>query len=393
MSICSSAVENPACMAILLDLRLVEISFMVRDAEKGGNHGDIELFMTTMRFALALFTVTHATNYAHIVCDFLEWWELSSEADKIFFKNWLYTKVSPFGKPIWVDRGVEWTIRHIRMFLGKRAYTNQEQRMEEVVPDIPFRIKAKNELQHLLGYSSSEDGSWTSVDWNKQTTNLSNVYFQTLTTIYDTNLWGQGNLSGPFECDNSSSHFMHFETGQAEPMSKTFLSAFDLGQSRAIAYFQQHHIYDRQMVRRSEDNVSLKLLPTEALLRKRDLHRLKTVRLSIEVNELIPLTREFPVKDILKELDELRQCVYPEIPVFSTAGVARKTLLECLCVFRAQYFQEFPNVYESTLVSVEAIESDDALTTPESRQQQAKSLIYSLDIDAIDVFNQKYHYE
>lgn len=117
------AVEMPTCMAILLDLRLIEMSFMIRDAEKSGANGDVELLLTTMRFALVLFTVTHAINYAHIVCDFLEWCELASDADRVFFKRWPHTKISPFGKPIWVDRGVEWTVRHTRMFSRKESET------------------------------------------------------------------------------------------------------------------------------------------------------------------------------------------------------------------------------------------------------------------------------
>ena len=83
------AVEILTCMAVLLDLRLVELSVMIRDSENSGPSGDIELFLTTMRFSLVLFTVTHAINYAHIVCDFLEWWELSSNADKVFFQRQL----------------------------------------------------------------------------------------------------------------------------------------------------------------------------------------------------------------------------------------------------------------------------------------------------------------
>jgi hypothetical protein len=83
------AVEVPACMAILLDLRLLKILFMIRDSEKAGTHGDVPLFHTCMRFFLPLFDVTHATNYCHLVCDFFEWHKTASDADP-FRKPFLY---------------------------------------------------------------------------------------------------------------------------------------------------------------------------------------------------------------------------------------------------------------------------------------------------------------
>ena len=97
-------------MAVLLDLRLLEIVFAMRDAEKSGKYGDVNLFLATTRLSLVIFMVTHATNYVHIACYFLEWYATASEAQNKYFERYLYTKLSPNGKPVWVDRGVEWTI-------------------------------------------------------------------------------------------------------------------------------------------------------------------------------------------------------------------------------------------------------------------------------------------
>ena len=86
------AVEVPACIVILLDLRLLEILFMIRDSEKAGTHGDISLFLTCIQFSRPLYAVTYATNYSHFVCDFLELHKTASDADSILFKNFFYTK-------------------------------------------------------------------------------------------------------------------------------------------------------------------------------------------------------------------------------------------------------------------------------------------------------------
>ena len=78
------------------------------------------------------------------------------------------------------------------MFLGHRARPNHDAKMERVIPDIPFRIKAKMDLANLLGTDSGED--YTTKDWNSQTMRLTNVFFETTAAIYETNLWGSGPL-------------------------------------------------------------------------------------------------------------------------------------------------------------------------------------------------------
>jgi hypothetical protein len=45
------AVDIPMVMAVLFDLRLLEIALMIRDSEKTGTHGDISLFLSTLRLS------------------------------------------------------------------------------------------------------------------------------------------------------------------------------------------------------------------------------------------------------------------------------------------------------------------------------------------------------
>ena len=50
------AEEHPICMALLLDLRLIEIALTIRDTEKSGRRGDVDMFLSTTRLAMSLFT-------------------------------------------------------------------------------------------------------------------------------------------------------------------------------------------------------------------------------------------------------------------------------------------------------------------------------------------------
>ena len=83
-------IEIPTCQAVLFDLRLLEIVFMIQDAEKTGEHGLVPLFLTTLLFSFPLFVITPATSYCHLVCDFLEWYKLTSDAERIIFDFFLH---------------------------------------------------------------------------------------------------------------------------------------------------------------------------------------------------------------------------------------------------------------------------------------------------------------
>jgi hypothetical protein len=377
------AVDVPMCMAALLDLRLLEIGFMIRDSEKAGTHGDFDMFLTSMRFSLPLFTISHATNYCHIVCDFLEWNELASEAEKVLFKNFYYTKLSPNGKPIWVDRGVEWTVRHIRTFLGHRVRPrNHDQVVERVVSEIPFRIRAKADLRYLLGTENAED--YTTKNWNDQTFRLSKAYLTTRIALDDTNFWGPGLLQGDLSC-NTSNGIVLADNGGELAMSSSYLGGFDLGVERAKAYFIEHHVRRRYPTKRSEGIVSLKLLPTTHDQRVRDLEKTRTVRLSVEPRELEPMRSEFPKEKILEELNHFREYCFPEMPEYKISE-GRPELVRVFCKYRKRYFELYPEVYQETKEATEQLDRSDRATNQNSRIQQIKSPIYSLTEEAKERF-------
>lgn len=233
--------------------------------------------------------------------------------------------------------------------------------MERVVPDVPFCIKAKTDLAGLLGTEATEN--YTTKDWNRQTLRLSNVFFETTLAIQETNLWGVGSLEGAFKCKNPT-FFLHTEEGEEKPMSSSFLSAFDLGEERAIRCYMEHDILNRGTATRSEEAVSLKLLPTAATVRTADFEKLRVIWLSVDAKELLPLKKEFPKQVIMKDLGELRTCLYPEIPEF-TSRSTREEIVKSLCEHRAKYFNDFPRVREETEASVETLDLEDTFTAPE----------------------------
>ena len=383
------AIEVPTCMAVLLDLRLLEILFMIRDSEKAGTHGDVPLFLSCMRFSLPLFAVTHATNYCHLVSGFLEWFHLSSEAERILFENFFYTKLSNSGKPIWADRGVEWTVRHIRMFMGHRIRPkNHNESVERVVGEIPFRIRAKRDLWYLL--ASERHKGYTTSDWNDQQFQIGEAFMETRIALEETNFWGTGPLCGDLECASTDSIVLDKAIGDGKEhrMSASLLNAYDMGITRTKAYFVEHHIRNRCQKSRSEGNVSLKLLPTTHERRENDLKKTRLCRVSVKESDLGPLIREFSRALIVEELNYYRDFCFPDIPQYKKTN-KRPVLVAALCQYRKSYFRMYPEIYENTIASLDELDRSEAVTTPASRMEQIRSPIYSLDEDVVNTFNDR----
>ena len=382
------AVDIPMVMATLFDLRLIEIALMIRDAEKAGTNGDVDLFLATLRLALPLFTITHATVYCHLVAELLEWWELASDAERLLFRKYYYTKMSPFGKPVWVDKGVKWSARHIKGFLGHRCRpTNHDSIVERVVSEIPWQTQAKRDLRYILGTENKEE--YSSEDWNDKTFVLGNAFYETRVALDETNFWGPGALEGELACEQEGT-FVIYDShskndGKEKPVSSSILEGFEIGINRGIDYFIEHHLVNRYIKKRSEVNVSLKLLPTNHDIRTKDLERTKAIRLSIDPNELYQLEKYFNKDQIITALDWLRDDFYPGIPEYNKKHT-RKELCDALCNYRERYFHEFPEVPQMKKEAIDQLDASDACTTKTKREEQIKGRIYQLDDDVIHNF-------
>ena len=153
----------------------------------------------------------------------------------------------------------------------------------------------------------------------------------------ESNLWGDGELDGEMELLNDNEEFNFIVDGEKTKMSSLFLEAFDIGERRALDYFIEWHIKNRYPTERKQTNEKMKLLPTQVARREADLKEMRIIKLSVSQNEIMPLTRTFPMRKILADLDYLHDEFYPELPVFSTGKNNRREIVEALCVWRKDY--------------------------------------------------------
>jgi hypothetical protein len=85
------------------------------------------------------------------------WWRCSSEADRIIYKEFCFTKKTVNGKPIWVDSFVEWMNKDMREYLGKYAKPNQELLLRQAALLLKDRKVIKTEFNHLFSWHTVEE--------------------------------------------------------------------------------------------------------------------------------------------------------------------------------------------------------------------------------------------
>jgi hypothetical protein len=384
------AEKYPTVMAILLDLRLITIDFMIRDTEKSGDRGDLDLFLQSMRLSLVFFACTNATKYVRTVCEFLEWYYCASTAEKVLFRKYYFCKMTPNGRPIWGDRAVEKTMLHIRQFMGRYARPNHDNVLEKVVTDIPFRQEAMRNLRDLLG--RERDKSYTTKPWNKQVRSVGKVFANIRVACEDWNVWGGG--APKHKGSTQGSAETHIILPDGKSLSNTYLSAKSIGEKRVLDFYETNLVKTRYPDKISFAEVSLRMLPTTTASRDADLKSLKIIRLSTNEIDFFSgkmenlMSRKRIAEEILWYDD-----VYYDVPkdFFTATGnlrarYDRKKLVELLCKFRKRYFNDFPGEYDRWQGEIDQLECDDVVSTRAERRNELKDAFYSLHQEVMDQF-------
>ena len=376
------AKKYPTVMAILLDLRMVTIDFMIRDTEKAGDRGDLDLFLSSMRLSLIFFACTNCRKYVRTVCEFLEWYHCASTAEKELFKQYYFCKTTANGRPIWGDRGVEKTMLHIRHFMGRYARPSHDNILEKVINDIPFRQESMRSLRDLLGVEKAK--AYTSMPWNDQYRNVGKVYAHIRVACEDWNVWGGGS---PVSSGLDIGGAQETRLPDGSYLSNTYLSAKSIGEQRVLDFYETHLVKTRYPVKIPTKEVSLRMLPTSKVIRVADMESLRALRLSTDEKDFNSkkmqdlLSRQKLAEDI-----EWYRDVYYDVPddILTSGGKVkqdyrRPMLVKLLCKFRKRYFNDFPEALEGYELQLQQLEWDDLVSSENDRAEELKDDFYALD--------------
>ena len=359
--------EYPVCMMILAELRYAELVLMTRDSEKSGNKGDVELFLAALRLKLVFYTVSNAYKYVQICCEMLKWWFIASSAQRILFEEFFFTKLSTNGRPIWADRCIEWSMKHLRSFLGKHATQNHNEKMDRLEHDIPVRVQRRSNLRNRFTKTKVAT-SHSRVPFNEATVAVSEPYVETYLRLSKANVWGPGH---PNTFDDSVPP--SFRAPNNDDISYSLLTSYSLGTARAEEYFIRYYVMTQFETARGDVNLSL--IPGRVLTREKNLRTLHIIRLSVDDNVLKNCTK-FRKEDIRKELTFLRTYYLDmEDPGKSQS---RDQLVDTLCFWRKQYFEDFPDSESFIKEHLKAEAIADATSTDLQRAKELEDPYFLL---------------
>jgi hypothetical protein len=137
------AKEYTLAMAFLQYLWFMELFVLFRDIEKTSS---ADLLFTALRIVLPFLMVLNAKNYIRMTMDQLVWWETTSEAEKILFEQFILTRRTADGKPVFMDRLQEMFNTVFRSKLGKVSLPGQRSNMMRVAMSLGDIQKQRKNL-------------------------------------------------------------------------------------------------------------------------------------------------------------------------------------------------------------------------------------------------------
>ncbi len=375
------ASSYPFAMAVLMELRFAEVALIIRDSEKSGPHGDVDLFVTGLRFSMVLFSLTHAVKYVRIGAEFLHWWATASDAEKVIFRIFIFTKISPHGHPIWADRCVESTMRHLRIFLGKHRQQGQDMKVQKVVNNIPSLIQARRGAIDMLDDTKNiEDTAW-----NDRSRPLSIVYVQTYNHCRKINLWGKGPIKISDKSSDVSSESVNngscmvLKTPNGAELNASMLKGFSIGKARFKSYYNKFYIETQNHVVRTENEMGLTCIQTSAHKIKAGVEKKILQATSTSIDELCAACT---IKILVEEIKSLQGMMpLSPLPRFNLVTAKKKDLATELVNKRRRYFRDNPEVKQQITDRI-LMQEKDSLSNEEDRKEELLDQFYSLDPSA-----------
>jgi hypothetical protein len=226
---------------------------MIHDSER---ENDPELYRAGARLALLLYAKTHSTKYVRLGVSFWVYWSCASNADKILYDAFYFTKKTANGKFIWVDRFEEWFNLDVRSYLGKYAKPNQELLLQRTA------LMTKDRRRWKATAAAKRRGDKkSSQDHFDKILAVSPIFCHQMVLIDQWNLWGTGPVLV------GSGENLEEPKGFCDPSGKNFLYPnilFDISSAKdtLMAYVEHNHLKeDPNRVHHSEKDVSLRMTP------------------------------------------------------------------------------------------------------------------------------------
>ena len=336
------AESSPYRQAVLLELRFAEISKMMRMASKVGDGECVELFLSAVRFAMALWATTHAVDYVRLGTDILVYMECASPALKTAYATKMLRGLSATGHREFMDLNMERSVKHNRDLTGKVDQKGMAKKVEyacEVVPNRPTEEATRNELR--TGSANAKKGKSKTHEW----LNENSPFVIGFELIHNgIQLWhhenepiiGEDAEKNPIYADPNS-----FQLPGSESLNSQTPQFFDIGEKIKVKYCQKYYIDTPFRVDWSEKEISMTRILASSVDRKAELNKSIIQATSVIEEELDKtLTKREAYKQLNRTIDELnlltRTMIIP--PAFSS--MKKDAAIRELKDHRRRYFKE-----------------------------------------------------
>ena len=137
------AEEMPAAALVLLDLHIREAIHGLLDAEINRDLGEYQACCALlMKYLVPL---TNAFKYLELHLDHAAWWEKATDLQKAVYNKycWVVETSAGNGRGIFTDRNFEHSVKDLRLFIGKDAFTGIDAKLARVATVLPEMVRAR----------------------------------------------------------------------------------------------------------------------------------------------------------------------------------------------------------------------------------------------------------
>jgi hypothetical protein len=388
------AAKKPIANAILCDLHLLEIYFLLRDSEKSGC---LDWFIAALRLMQPLFATTNAWKYVEICSDLLVWWETASEAEKVLVENFIFTRPTPDGKRLFIDRRQEIFNLLFRDELGHNVLPGHEAKML----GLSMRMQELLETKKVASFVKGSDFTKPSMNFNQSTTQA--LLLENFVLIYvrltEMRIWWPNSdiiLRGPTNKVVRASNEC-LQNAQGEPISSESLRFRSIGEARLKDYFVQWIWLNPDVVARPHTyeagGVDLSRIVSTAQRQSKKLSVIEILATSVSELELIKACKR--KRAPLIEHIDLAIATLDNADAFSEEDIAQHALLiertipilaAYLVGLRRRCFAQRPDEREELLQNIQHGGTQTSKSSEEERLHHLQNRFFQLDTDVRQQF-------
>jgi hypothetical protein len=248
--------EEPLFFLVLIDLRLADILWLIRDTERTGEDGcDPELYRMGAKYTVVLYAATGAYKYVRIFAEFFKDRLCESELDKAIYDAFVFAQDTVNGKKIWTDESVEWMMKDVRSWMGKHYLKNHEALLNRVALTL---VDMKGARVDGIGKSRVKQE-----ESDKKSLMVTRVFLSTMVWAYDLNLVGPGPIK--YHNGETSKGYQgpFFDPSGEVELNWGLLNWYQDGIDSFKAYMKEYYV-DGELHQVSRPNriVSLRRIPT-----------------------------------------------------------------------------------------------------------------------------------